>query len=481
PYDTFIGRGVLGVRVSPFEEEGRVLGGVIRRLLSGEKAADIGVLPPSRTRLILDDRELRRWDIEGVPPNAEVRFRQPPVWSYYRREAIAVGAVVLLQGALISGLSLARRRQKRAEKGLRESEERFSGIFRDSPAPISIIRKKDGTIVDVNPGWEIITGMPRSEAIGKTPLDTGMVVSGDAEEKFLTFLESGKLLKDYEQVHRMPDGSTRVLSLTTEQTSLYGEPCYIIVAKDVTEPRAMARAQEELAHTSRLAMLGEMTASIAHEINQPLGAILSNTDAAEMLLERQDPPLDEVRHILADIRSDNRRASSVIKRVRSLVGRREVQRVPLELNDLLLESTRLVSHDARRRGVTVVHELGEGLPLLQIDPVQVEQAVINLLLNAMDAMRETPVAARRLVVRSSRWNENEVMAAVEDCGHGIPEEKLGKVFDSFFTTKPGGMGLGLALARSIAEAHGGRLFAENNASKGATFYLILPANFPLTT
>ncbi len=199
-----------------------------------------------------------------------------------------------------------------------------------------------------------------------------------------------------------------------------------------------------------------------------------------MLLERPDPPLDEVRHILADIRSDNGRASAVIKRVRSLVGRRDVQRVPLDLNDLLLESSRLVTHDARRRGVAVVHELGEGLPLLQIDPVQIEQVVINLLLNAMDAMRETPVAQRRLVVRSSRWNENEVAASVEDCGHGIPEEKLGRVFDSFFTTKPGGMGLGLALARSIAEAHGGRLFAENNASKGATFYLILPANFSLT-
>lgn len=480
PYDTYIGTGVLGVCVSPFEEDGRALGAVIRRLLSGEKAADIGVLPPSRARMILDDRVLRKWDIGGGQANAEVRFRQQPVWKHYRREALLVGGVVLVQGLLISGLSLTRARQKRAEKRMRQSEERFSGVFRDSPTPISIIRKVDGRIVDVNPGWEAVTGMPRADAIGKTPLETGMVISGDAEEKFRTFLESGKLLKDYEQMQRMPDGSTRVLSLTTELTMLHDEPCYIIVAKDVTEPRAMARAQEELAHTSRLAMLGEMTASIAHEINQPLGAILSNTDAAEMLLERTDPPLEEVKLILADIRHDNRRASSVIKRVRSLVGRRDVQRVPLDLNDLLMESARLVTHDARRRGVTVVHELGAGLPLLQIDPVQVEQVVINLMLNAMDAMRETPVAARRLVVRSSRWNENEVMAAVEDSGHGVPEDKLGRVFDSFFTTKEGGMGLGLALARSIAEAHGGRLFAENNASKGATFYLILPANFHLT-
>lgn len=391
-----------------------------------------------------------------------------------------VTGVVVVQGALISGLMLARRREKRAEKRLRQSESRFSRIFQDSPAPVSIIRQSDGRIVDVNPGWETVTGMRREDAIGKTPLETGMMISGDAEERFRMFLLAGKPLNDYEQVYRMPDGSTRVLSLTTELTTIHDEPCFIVVAKDVTEPRAMAKAQEELAHTSRLAMLGEMTASIAHEINQPLGAILSNTDAAEMLLERADPPLEEVKQILADIRHDNRRASSVIKRVRSLVGRRDVQRVPLDLNDLLLESVRLVTHDARRRGVTVEHELAADLPMLQIDPVQVEQVVINLLLNAMDAMRETPVAARKLVVRSSRWNENEVAASVEDRGHGIPEEKLARVFDSFFTTKQGGMGLGLALARSIAEAHGGRIFVENNASKGATFYLILPANFPLT-
>ncbi|RYD26663.1 MAG: hypothetical protein EOP86_25635, partial [Verrucomicrobiaceae bacterium] len=130
PYDTYVGRGVMAVCVSPFEEEGRALGGVIRRILSGEKAADIGVLPPSRTRLILDDRALKRWGIGKVPAGAEVRFRQPPVWEFYRKEALMVGGIVLLQGLLISGLSLSRRRQKRAEKGLRESEARFSGVFR---------------------------------------------------------------------------------------------------------------------------------------------------------------------------------------------------------------------------------------------------------------------------------------------------------------------------------------------------------------
>ena len=224
-------------------------------------------------------------------------------------------------------------------------------------------------------------------------------------------------------------------------------------------------------------MLGEMTASIAHEVNQPLGAILSNTDAAEMLLEHAAPPLGEVRQILSDIRRDDLRASAVITRVRALVGRREVRRMPFDLNGVLLETLKLVTHDAHRRGVSLIHELTDDLPEIHADAVQVEQVLLNLLLNAMEAMKDTPVAFRRLVVRSARKNGDSVEASVEDSGHGIPPEKLGRIFDSFFTTKEGGMGLGLALARSIAEAHGGYLFAENNASTGAIFHLILPVNF----
>jgi signal transduction histidine kinase len=195
-----------------------------------------------------------------------------------------------------------------------------------------------------------------------------------------------------------------------------------------------------------------------------------------MLLERPSLPLGEVRQILADIRRDDLRASSVIERVRALVGRREIQPIPLDLNRVLLETLKLVRHDAHRRGVNLVQELADDLPEIHADPVQVEQIMLNLLLNAMDAMNDTPEASRRIVVRSSRNGGNSVEASVEDSGHGIPPEELGRVFDSFFTTKEDGMGLGLALARSIAEAHGGSLVPENNASTGATFRLILPVN-----
>lgn len=473
-YDTYIGSGVLGVKALPFEKEGMELGKVIRRVLAGEKAEAIGMLPNLETRLILDARQVKRWGIRSVPAGAELRYRNPTLWEEHRGGIIVIILIVSLQGLMIVRLIRSRRRQKRAETELRLSEARFSGIFRGSPAAISIVRKSDGRIMDVNPGWEVATAVSREDAIGRTPLEAGFVVDGDAALRFRLFLESGKPLQDFDQIHRTPDGRLRVLSLSTEEITLQDELCYVVVAKDVTEPRAEEHARQQMAQTSRLAMLGEMTASIAHEINQPLGAILSNAEAAEMLMQRDQPPWEEVRQILKDIRQDDIRASEVIKRVRALVGRREVRRVVLDLNAVVLGSLQLVRHEALRRGVTLSHELAQGLPEIQADAVQLEQVVLNLLLNGMDAMKETPVALRKLILRSLRKSGDCVMVSVQDNGHGIPPDKLERVFDSFFTTKEGGMGLGLALARSIAEAYKGSIFAENNASGGSTFHFILP-------
>lgn len=478
PYDTYLGSGLLGVSASPFEEEGVLVGKVIRRVLDGEAVESIGVLPPNPSRVILDARQMKRWGIERVPAGAEVRFRRPTLWEEHRTGVIVGVTVIGLQGLLISGLFIARARERRAVNELRLSEARFSGVFHGSPAAISIIRQSDGRIVDANPGWEATTGVSRADAIGRTPLEAGMVIPGDAEGRFRQFLASGKPLHDYEQPYRTPDGGTRILSLSTELITLHDEPCFIIVAKDVTDRHEVETARQRLAQTSRLALLGEMTASIAHEVNQPLGAILSNAEAAEMLLEKPVPPLTEVKQILADIRRDDLRASEVILRVRAFVGRREVQRVSVDLNELLEGALKMITREAERHGVTLSHDLAIDLPEIFADPVQLEQVILNLLINAKDAMSDTPVASRRIVVRSARRGGDAVEVSVEDSGPGIPDDKLETVFDSFHTTKDGGMGLGLSLARSIAEAHGGSLFAEKNTSTGSVFRLILPVKIP---
>ncbi len=478
PYDTYIGTGVLSVAVSSFEEEGFGVGTLVRRLLSGEKAQDIGFLPPNPPRLIVDERQMTRWGIKAAPVGAEVRYHVPSLWEQHRTTVVITVVALILQSVLIAGLLIAQARQKRAEKELRFSEARFSGVFRGSPVALSIVRQADGRILDVNPAWETTTGVSRAGALGRTPLETGLVIEGDAEGRFRQFLNSGKALHDYEQVFRTPDGRTRWLSLSTELITLHDEPCYVMVAKDVTAQREADETRRQLLQTSRLAMLGEITASIAHEVNQPLGAILSNTEAATILMRQPEPALDDVRQILADIRRDNLRATGVIHRVRSLVGRREARRTELDLNAVLQDALKLVAHDARRRGVSLDHELAGDLPLIHADAAQLEQVLLNLFINAMDAMKDTPVASRQIIVRSRRRDGETVEVLVEDRGHGIPPDKLGTIFDSFFTTKAGGMGLGLALSRSIAEAHGGDLYATNNASAGATFHLILPVNPP---
>jgi len=240
------------------------------------------------------------------------------------------------------------------------------------------------------------------------------------------------------------------------------------------EELKLHRQRAEIAHSFRLVIAGELAASIAHEINQPLGAILSNADAAEMLLTSRDPDLDEIRQILTDIRKDDVRASEVIQRVRALLRKRDTEMASLDFNAAVSEVQRLIEVDARRREVGVSTELGPGLPPVVGDKVQLQQVLLNLTVNGMDAMCGTPTGHRRLSIRTRHtWEGVEV--SVTDAGHGIPPDQLSRVFESYHTTKKDGMGLGLSIARSIIETHHGRIWAENDPAGGATFRFVLPA------
>jgi len=241
--------------------------------------------------------------------------------------------------------------------------------------------------------------------------------------------------------------------------------------------QAEMRAQRqgvELAHASRLAAVGEITASIAHQVNQPLGAIQSNADAAEMLLETSPVPVDELRQILVDIRRDDERASEVIAGIRALLRRGELDIRPVNLNDAIAEIVRLVDGESRRHGVLTELDLAPDLPPVEGHRVHLQQVVLNLILNGIEAARaESNIGARRVTVRTAPRPPGEVQLTVEDTGPGIAAEQLPRLFESFFTTKKDGMGLGLSIARSLVEAHGGRIWAETS-SHGAIFRVVLP-------
>ncbi len=236
----------------------------------------------------------------------------------------------------------------------------------------------------------------------------------------------------------------------------------------------LQRQRTELAHLSRIATVGELTASMAHELNQPLGAILSNAEAAERFLRAEPPALDEVREILADIRADDLRASGIIHGLRGLMERHEVVRRPLDVGELLREVVRLVSTEAAARGIDLELAPAPGLPPVAADPVHLQQVVLNLILNGFEAMSEVDGGRRRLTVSASRGAGDNVMIAVSDTGPGIRPDAASRLFEPFFTTKPSGLGMGLSITRTIVEAHRGRVWAENTSGGGAVFYVALP-------
>jgi signal transduction histidine kinase len=241
--------------------------------------------------------------------------------------------------------------------------------------------------------------------------------------------------------------------------------------------RARADAQRqyaEITHAARLALIGEITASVAHEVTQPLSAILSNVETADLLLRQPQPNLAMVREILADVRQDDLRADSIVRRLRTLLRKRELQLEDVDVNALASSALSLVLPDAVRRSIVIRTSLDPGLPHAFADPVHLQQVLLNLLINAMDSMKDTPVDRRVLEVRTELCAENNLMVTVLDQGHGFKQAQKDKLFDSFYTTKDEGLGLGLSIARSIISMHGGAIWAENRREGGASFAFTVP-------
>jgi len=251
---------------------------------------------------------------------------------------------------------------------------------------------------------------------------------------------------------------------------------------DITARRELetetAQQRSQLAHLSRVAMLGELSGALAHELHQPLTAILTNAQAALRVLARDPADINEVRNILADITEDDKRASEVIRGLRALLRKDEVQYVPLDVNDIALTVLRLVRSDLSSRSVSVTTDLAAGLPLVEGDRIQLQQVLLNLVMNGCEAM-DGASADRHLTVRTSETPEGGVDVSVADRGSGIPPEKLDCIFEPFVTTKAEGMGLGLAVCRTIVAAHNGRLWATNNPDCGATVHFSVSAKHPV--
>lgn len=283
---------------------------------------------------------------------------------------------------------------------------------------------------------------------------------------------TGKVLGSFAMYYKQPRVPTgREAKLTEVATHIAG-----LAIEHQRADEALRRTQGELAHVSRVTTMGELAASIAHEVNQPLGAIVGNADICLQWLKDDRPNLQHLHEALEDIANDGRRASDIIARIRSLVKKSEPQSVSLDVNEVVSEVVSLIAHEAQRRQVDLEVELG-GLPPVLGDRVQLQQVLLNLTMNGIDAMSAISERKPRLCLTTALADAS-VLVSVKDCGVGIKAEDTEQVFRAFHTTKSSGMGMGLAISRSIVEAHGGRLWAEPNADFGATFKFTLPVSEP---
>jgi PAS domain S-box-containing protein len=278
---------------------------------------------------------------------------------------------------------------------------------------------------------------------------------------------------------RLPDGTVKHVRVVAR--AMRGDidsVDFVGAVMDVTSIRLaefeLQSTRTELAHVMRVTSLGELTASIAHEVNQPLGAVVANAEACLGWLDRESPDLNEAHAAIKRIVRDGHRAGEVIQRVRALVIKSDTQMAPLAVNEIVSEAMNIVEHELRRYGVSRRMELSADLPVVLGDRIQLQQVLLNLMLNGVEAMQPITARPRELVIRSEKDETQRVRVAVMDCGIGLPSESANRIFDAFVTTKASGMGMGLSICRSIIQAHGGRIWASPNEPHGAIVQFTLP-------
>jgi PAS domain S-box-containing protein len=403
--------------------------------------------------------------------------------------------------------------RRRADEELRESERRYRNIFQAAGVSIweedfsQVKAAVDGLktqgvadvaqylvehpefvrqaiamvrIVDINDATIQLLGAHRKEELLASLQRVFLPETERAFAGCLVAMAEGRTLFESETVLQTLQGDKLAVLFTItfppESASLEN---VLVTVIDITErnrtQEALQRTQAELAHVTRVTTLGELTASIAHEVNQPLAAIVTNGEASLRWLGRDVPQLDEVRDAVKRIISDGARASEVIWRLRALSKKTEPERVPLDLNDIIDDVIPLIQREVINHGVWLRLDLAPELPPVLGDRVQLQQVIINLLINGIQAMASVTVGPRELIIRSRRHEADMVLVAVQDSGIGVAPENVARLFNAFFTTKRDGMGMGLSICRSIVEAHGGRIWASGNTGPGATFQFALPS------
>jgi PAS domain S-box-containing protein len=370
-------------------------------------------------------------------------------------------------------------------EGLRRSEQELRDVINTVPAHVWSA-SPDGNVDFINERLREFTGLPQDDILGG---NWQSVLHPDDRERFViawrAALKAGQSMESEVRVRRA-DGqywwflvcNVPLRDEAGKVLKWYGSGIEIQDRKRAEEERERLRQLEaDLAHINRVSMMGELAASLAHEIKQPIGAAVTNAEACLRLLDRDQPDLPEAREAVAEMVSDARRAAAIIDRVRSLYRKGSSQLEMVAVNEVIGEMVVILRNEANRYSVVMHTNLAEGLPTVMADRVQLQQVLMNLMLNGIEAMRER---SGELSIKSQLVEVGQLLISVTDTGVGLPSENVDKIFDAFFTTKSQGTGLGLAITRSIVEAHGGRIWATANSGRGSTFFFALPTSVALS-
>jgi C4-dicarboxylate-specific signal transduction histidine kinase/ABC-type uncharacterized transport system substrate-binding protein len=468
-----LGQGIVGGMLAPMLQVGREGADVAARILGGEPAEKITPVELRLTQPIFDGRELRRRKIpeQRLASNATILFREPSLWEAHRRALLLTLGLIAMQTFFIGWLLAARRRATEADANL---------AMAAAAAKVGLWhRRAKSDLVTASAQCREILDLPRRGPLSMKQV-LGRLHPDDSERVQQAIEDATRNGGNFALEHRIvrSDGTVRwVASHGRLQPAGKGDSFDTRGASiDITKRReAEINAElqrDELAHFSRVSSLGVLSGALAHELNQPLGSILANAQAAETLLEAKQPDLVELREILADIVGEDRRAGDVIKCLRALLRRGESSLQSLDVNESVRDVLRLARSDLIRKGVTVESHFAPNLPKVMSDRVQLQQVVLNLIVNACDAMKDNSRQRRTVTIETSNQND-EVRIAVHDRGIGLPDD-VEQLFQPFRTTKPTGLGMGLAICRTLITAHGGRLWAEPRTGGGASLFVALP-------
>jgi len=482
PYDTYLGRGIVGGYVASFEALGSAAANLALQIFAGADPASVVPQLDPGSGYSVDARQLARWQLaaKNLPADTTVLFDRPTLWEEHGDLVTLAIAAFGLQSAVMLALLAQVRRRRHAEAKLKQSQDRMTfaaananiGFWHlDRPTNKLWLTEHCGTMLGLPPEGEL-THETIVSAIHAEDRET--VVESMREAAHTGALE----LHEFRAV--LPDGQTRwFLARSHADRDAEGKPIRLsgffadITARKSAEAEAETK-RRELAHLMRVSVLGELSGAIAHELNQPLTAILSNAQAARRLLAQEVPQLDDVREILDDIVAADTRAGEVIHRLRKLLKKDGNKVEPVDCNDLVQSTLGLLRSELVGRKITVDLKLADALPATLGDPVQLQQVLLNLMMNAMEAMA-TVRPPNRTIAISTHATTTGLELVVADHGRGISADDSKRVFEPFFTTKEQGLGLGLSICSTIVTSHGGELSLTGNAG-GATATVRLPGH-----